>query len=96
MNALIGFLEALSLLVKMKNGGEPNDVSKLLELGATGARAKGDFDVAFTEARDKVQQLVNEDRGLTDEESAAIDASIEAKLARAAAVDLDTDPPPAG
>lgn len=96
MTALIQFLETLALLVALKNGGRENDVTRMLRLAAVGARAKANLKEALDEARAKVQELVDQDRSLTDEENAAIDASIAEKLARAAAVDLESDPPPAG
>ncbi len=78
--ALVVFLEALSALATLKNGGVGNDLSKLLQLGAVGVRAAEQGKTGLEEATAKVQQLVDEDRGLTVDENAALDASIDAKL----------------
>lgn len=90
MNALVQFLTVLAALVKAKNGGQDNDVSKLLRYGAAGVQAGRTLEDGLKDATLKVQQLVDEDRGLTDAESAALDKSIEDKLARAASVKLDS------
>lgn len=95
MNALAfsRFLEILGALVVMKNGGEQNDVSKLLNYARLGLRA-GDVGREYFEAAvAKVEQLVAEDRGLTELELADLDTAIRTKLARAAGVVLVEAPP---
>lgn len=82
-------LQLLSVLATAKNGGVATDLSKLLQLGSAATRAGEAGRAELEAAVAKVQQLVDEDRGLTDDENAALDASIEEKLKAAAAVDLD-------
>jgi hypothetical protein len=91
--ALAQFLSLASSLVRMKNGGIENDVSKLLQWGGLAAKAGESGRRELAEATAKVQQLVDEDRGLTDSENDALDRAIADKLARAAAVDLGSDAP---
>jgi hypothetical protein len=82
------FLSLLAMLVERRKENGAADVAKLLHLGAAAGKAGAAGKEALEAAVAKVKQLVAEDRGLTDEENAALDASIEDKLARAAAVDL--------
>lgn len=89
MNALAQFLSVLSSLVQARNGGQANDVTRLLNYGAAGVRAGSTLEEGLKDATLKVQQLVDEDRSLTDAETAELDASIEAKLARAAGAKID-------
>jgi len=78
----------LSVIAQLVGG----DAGKLLMLGAAAGRAGAAGKQALAEATAKAQQLVDEKRGLTPEENAALDASIEEKLAAAAAVELpDSD-----
>lgn len=88
MLGLLKFLEILGTLVVMKNGGQPNDVSRLINYARLGARAGATGKRELEEAVAKVQQLVDEDRSMTDEELAELDEAIQGKLARAAAVEL--------
>lgn len=90
--AIARFLEVLGVLVVMKNGGEDNDLSKLLHYARLGVRAGDTGTEHLKAAVAKVEQLVVEDRNLTDAELAFIDASIKDKLARAAAVNLQSSP----
>lgn len=94
MNQLIAFLGALAELVRMKNGGTDNDVSKLLDYAKLGARAGDTGKRHLEKAVAVVQQLVAEDRALTDQELADLDASIRDKLARAAGVQIPADDAP--
>lgn len=89
------FLSVLATYVEMKSGG-PNDVSRYLRLGAAIENAAGEVKEDLEVATAKIQALVDADRAPTAEEIADVDASIEAKLAAIAGVDLDADPPPAG
>lgn len=93
MVALIRFLEVLGVLVRMKNGGEENDVSRLLNYARLGIRAGDQGKQHLKAAVLKVEQLVAEDRSLTDQERADLDAAITGKLARAAAVVIPPDAP---
>lgn len=98
MTALIRLLTALATLARLKNGGEENDLSILLNYARMGLRA-GDTGKRYLQAAaDKVEQLVREDRGLNDQERADLDAAIRGKLARAAGVVVPSAPaadPPA-
>lgn len=85
--AIIVFLEAIGALAQLKAGGQNNDITRLLNLAAAGVKTAELGKTGLEEATKKVQQLVDEDRGLTDAENAALDASIEGKLAAIAAVD---------
>lgn len=87
--AIATFLETLSALAQLKTGGVPNDLSRLLHLGAVGVRVAAEGKTGLEEATAKVQQLVSEDRGLTDDENAAIDASINRKLKQIADTVID-------
>ena len=78
------FLSILATYVEMKNGGNANDISKYLRLGASIAGATKTVNEALAAATAKVELLVAEDRGLTEDENAELDASIEAKLAEIA------------
>jgi hypothetical protein len=89
------FLSVLAVYVEMKSGG-PNDVSRFLKLGAAIDNARVDVKEQLEAATAKIQTLVAEDRAPTLEELAEVDASVEAKLAAIAAVDLDADPAPIG
>jgi hypothetical protein len=91
LTAVYRFLSVVSTLVVMRNGGVENDVSRALKLGAIAARGGEEAKRELEAATAKVQQLVDEDRALTADESAAIDASIESKLAAIAAVQLPED-----
>lgn len=85
--AIVLFLEALGALAQLKNGGQNNDITRLANLAAAGVRTAEAGKTGLEQATAKVQQLVDEDRALTDAENAALDASIEDKLAKIAAVD---------
>lgn len=78
--AVVMFLEAMSGLAMLKNGGANNDLTRLLQLAAAGVRTAEAGKTGLEEAAKKVQQLVDEDRALTDAENKAIDADIDAKL----------------
>jgi hypothetical protein len=82
-------LEGLHVLALMKAGGTETDLSKLLHLGGLAAAAGEEGRAELEAAVAKVKQLVDEDRGLTAEELAALDASIQSKIDRIANVDLD-------
>ncbi|HZF28728.1 MAG TPA: hypothetical protein VE907_06405, partial [Gammaproteobacteria bacterium] len=56
--------------------------TKAIELGAEGV-------ALLEQATAKVQTMVDENRGLTEEEDAALDASIQAKLDAIAATKID-------
>lgn len=84
---IVKFLEALRALVILKNGGEENELSKLINLARIGVRAGDTGKQYLTRAVETVEQLVAEDRAMTDEELAALDVIIREKLARAAAAD---------
>jgi hypothetical protein len=90
--ALARFFQVLGTLVTMRNGGVDNDLSRLLNYARMGALAGDKGREHLKAAVAKVEQLVAEDRSLTDEELADLDAAIKGKLARAAAVELP-DPP---
>jgi hypothetical protein len=92
---LIRLLQALALLVEMKNGGEPNDISRMLKYAHLAARAGDKGKQHLQAAVAKVEQLVREDRGLTELELRDLDNAIRGKLARAAAVVLPPEEPPA-
>lgn len=85
------FLMLLAQLAEQRKENGGADLAKLLRLGAAAGRAGAAGKQALADATAKVQQLVDEGRGLTDEENASIDASIDDKLARAAAVDLSDE-----
>lgn len=91
MGALIRFLEVLGTLVRMRNGGEENDVTRLINYARLGARAGDTGKRYLVAAVQKVEQLVAEDRHMTDAELAEIEASIQNKLARAAGVVLPAE-----
>lgn len=97
MTMIVKFLEALRLLVIAKNGGEENELSKLINLARIGARAGDTGRQYLSRAVETVERLVAEDRSMTDQELADLDVIIREKLARAAAVDptVTTAPPPA-
>lgn len=82
------FLTLLAALVERRKENGGADVAKFLRLGAAAGKAGEEGRAALQEATDKVRQLVAEERGLTDEESAALDASIEDKLARIASIEI--------
>jgi hypothetical protein len=83
------FLMLLAQLVdQRKYGGNNADIIRLLKLGAAAGKAGVAGKEALEQATAKVKQLVTENRGLTNEEEAALDASIEDKLTRAAAVEI--------
>jgi hypothetical protein len=89
----MGWFDFLSLIATLAERRKENgaaDVVKLLRLGASIGKAGEAGREALLEATAKVRQLVDEDRGLTDDENASLDASIEDKLARAAAVQIES------
>ena len=90
--AIVVLLESLSALAMLKNGGQNNDLTRLMQLAAAGARTAQAGKTGLEEATAKVQQLVDEDRGLTDAENAAVDASIEAKLDAIAKTEINDAP----
>jgi hypothetical protein len=96
MLAVVKFLEVLGALVLMKNGGQPNDLSRLINYARLGARAGDKGREYFEAATAKVKQLVDEDRSLTEQEIADLNAQIRGKLARAAGVEIPADPERAG
>lgn len=95
ITALNNFLAVLSTLVAARSDVD-EDVVRFLNLSSIAVRAGDTGRQALEDATTKMRQLVAEGRSLDAEESAALDDSIASKLARAAAVDLDEDPPPAG
>lgn len=91
MAALVQLLAVLTSLARMKNGGADNDLSILLNYARLGVAAGDKGKKNLEEAVAKVEQLVAEDRALTDEERAELDGKIEALLDRAAAVEIPTE-----
>lgn len=84
---IVKFLTALRLLVIAKNGGEENELSKLINLARLGVRAGDTGRQHLTRAVETVEKLVAEDRAMTDQELADLDVIIREKLQRAALTD---------
>jgi len=84
------FLTVLARLAAARNGVD-DDVARFFRIGASlvdkGAQGKDAFEAATA----KMRELVDENRSMTDEENLALEESIADKLARAAAVDLNTE-----
>lgn len=83
--ALVRFLSVAASLVTAQGHAA---VGRWLKLASIAVRAGDTGRDALREATATMQALVDEGRPMTPEEDAALDASIENKLARAAAVDL--------
>lgn len=85
--ALSQFLTMLHSLA-VARGGADQDVLKLVQLGAIAARAGDTYQREIESRTAQMQTLIDEARGLTPEENAALDAEIETRLTGIGAIDL--------
>lgn len=77
--ALAKFFDVVRGYYSLKNAASP-DVLRLLALGSAAAKAGEAFKEQLDEGTKFVQQLVDENRAMTPEEAAVIDARIADRL----------------
>lgn len=92
-------LTAIALLLQVvgayaqARGGDSAGIVRLIGFARAGALAGEAYKSAIESATIKVQQLVDENRGLTPQEAADLDASIESSFDRIAKADTSGDAP---